>query len=669
MRDKFVPKHNACNKPHWSEKGSVPLDVKTRALLKQKDKLHRIWLNAHVEDEKTIARENYTKARNKAKSAVRAAKRAYEKRIAIVAKSNPKPFWAYTRRNMKTVTSVSALLEDVNDPSSIKYTDKAKSDILQRQFLSVFTVEPDDEIPDAPQLTETIPELRVSEENVRELLMSINVNKTTGPDELHPKMLKELPCCLIAPITSLFNSTLSSGVLPNDWKLGRISPIYKKGSKKHAENYRPISLTAILCKLMEKLIRSHLMEHLKKHKLLSSKQFGFISGRSTTTQLLYFIDKCVNSIAEGNVVDVIYFDFAKAFDSVPHKRLLQKLKSFGIAGNVYKWIKAFLIGRKQFVSVNRALSEYAEVLSGVPQGTVLGPILFVIYINDLLDQVNSDGVLYADDTKIFKTITCKEDAYSLQSDIDKLEAWTKIWLMKFHPGKCHALTLGKFENIKYAHNYKVCGQDIEHVSVEKDLGIHIDEEMSFEEHICIKARVANALMGKIRRTFTNLDGNTFKKLYTSMVRQHLEYGHSVWCPFLLKHIHLLERVQERATKLVDGYGDLDYGDRLRKLGLTTLRFRRLRGDLIEMYKHFHSYDKSAVTGPSFSATERPSRRHKYQLREPLRDRIRGTKENSFYGRVIKLWNDLPRNVAEAESVNSFKNGLDKHLKHHPWMFC
>ena len=410
------------------------------------------------------------------------------------------------------------------------------------------------------------------------------------------------------------------------------------------------------------------MKHLIEHKLLSPRQFGFISGRSTTTQLLYFIDKCVNIIAEGKVVDVIYFDFAKAFDSVPHKRLLHKLKSFGIYGNVYNWIKAFLLGRKQFVSVNGVSYDIAEVLSGVPQGTVLGPILFVMYINDLLDQVESDGVLYADDTKIFKTIMSKEDAYSLQSDIDKLEEWSTLWLMKFHPGKCHVLTLGKFSDIQYAHNYKVCGNSIEHVSVEKDLGVHIDEELSFEHHICIKARIANALMGKIRRTFTYLDGRTFKKLYTSMVRQHLEYGQSIWSPFLLKHIHLLERVQERATKHVDGYSNLDYSERLKKLGLTTLRFRRLRGDLIEMFKHFCLYDKDAVTGPSFQENHRSSRKHKHQLREHFRARRRGLSENSFYGRVIKLWNDLPRHVAEEENVNRFKNALDKHLDKHPWKY-
>ena len=200
--------------------------------------------------------------------------------------------------------------------------------------------------------------------------------------------------------------------------------------------------------------------------------------------------------------------------------------------------------------------------------------------------------------------------------------------MNFHPGKCHALTLGKFENIQYAHRYKVCNQDIEHVNVEKDLGVHIDEGLTFEEHICTKVRIANALIGGIRRAFTFLDGQTLKKLYTSMVRPHLEYGQSIWSPFLLKYIDMIERVQERATKLVDGYGKLDYCERLKKLGFTTLRYRRLRGDLIEMYNHFNSYDKEAITGSSFRIRARPSRKHRHQLFEQAHT---GSKKTRFHG--------------------------------------
>ena len=192
----------------------------------------------------------------------------------------------------------------------------------------------------------------------------------------------------------------------------------------------------------------------------------------------------------------------------------------------------------------------------------------------------------------------------------------------------------------------------------------IDEQLSFDEHICRKVRIANL----VRRTFTFLDKDTLKKLFISLVRPHLEYGQSVWSPFLMKHINMIEQVQERATKLVNGIADHDYPERLKKLGLTTLRFRRLRGDLIEMYKHFYKNDKDALTGPSFKVRDRPSRQHDHQVVEQVRTRELGLRENAFYGRISRTWNKLPRHVAEAKSINAFKNALDKHLEAHPWKY-
>ena len=419
---------------------------------------------------------------------------------------------------------------------------------------------------------------------------------------------------------------------------------------------------------MESFLKDAIMKHLLENNLLSPRQYGFINGRSTVTQLLSYLDSCATKIAKGEVVDVVYLDFQKAFDTVPHARLIKKLEAYGIDGEMLSWITEYLKNRTQVVTINGESSTIGDVISGIPQGTVLGPLLFVIYINDILDNINSDGLLFADDTKIFRSITCKEDSQTLQDDIDELEKWSDLWLLKFHPDKCHLLTLGKFENIVYCHRYKVGGKEIEHVFDEKDLGVVMDSELAFADHITEKVKKANSIVGIIRRSFSCLDKVTFVKLFTAFVRHHLEYGQAVWSPHLRKYIDMIESVQIRATKLVDGFGKLTYSERLKQLQLPTLAFRRLRGDMIETYKHFHSYDHDTLP-TSFRPRNRPSRSHKYQI-HPIkpRDGERGIHKNSFYCRIVDLWNNLPSSVVEAPTLNAFKNKLDEHWKDSPLQF-
>ena len=332
---------------------------------------------------------------------------------------------------------------------------------------------------------------------------------------------------------------------------------------------------------MEKLVRDAILCHLVENNLLSKKQFGFVSGRSTVTQLLNYLDICAEVVANGGIVDSIYFDFSKAFNTVPHNRLSVKMKAYGIDGKLLTWIESFLTGREQMVKVNGELSSSKPVISGIPQGSVLGPLLFVMYINDLPDTVQSNVLLFADDTKIFKQVSSIDDSVALQNDIDALNRWSDKWLLKFNTDKCHVLTLGKFEKITHTHRYTQYGDELDHVFEEKDLGVIIDMELTFEEHIATKVKKANGIMGLIRRTFSFLDGETFKKLYTSFVRPHLEYANTMWSPHLRKHIKMLEKVQERATKLVDGMKNMNYAERLKKLDLPTLQHRRERGDMIQ----------------------------------------------------------------------------------------
>ncbi len=282
----------------------------------------------------------------------------------------------------------------------------------------------------------------------------------------------------------------------------------------------------------------------------------------------------------------------------------------------------------------------------------------------MLDGIATDGLLFADDTKIFRQIKSREDAVELQSDLQKLEDWTKDWLLRFNADKCHVLTLGKLENIQYTHRYKIGGEELEHVFEEKDLGVYVDSELSFDEHIATKVKKANQLVGLIRRSFDYLDGKTFVKLYTALVRPHLEYAQSIWSPHLKKHRHIIEKVQMRATKLVDNMSELEYSDRLKLLNLPTLAFRRMRGDVIELYKHFRKYDRD-ILSKSFQPKERTNRTQDFLLHERRpKDGERGVQTNSFYYRSPRHWNNLPRKIVGAENTNTFKNRLDEYWKDH-----
>ena len=666
LRGTFVPQKSTSNLC-WKAKFQTPLRKITRKAIKEKTILHRKMMSTFMAaDKQQQARLKYAKARNRVKALVRKDKRDLERKIALEAKSKPKLFWSHTRRKLRTKVGVAPLLENKQDKNSLVFDDEKKANLLQKQFSSVYTKEPLENIPSVQLRTgNKVIHVEIKPEAVNKKLKSLNTNKSCGPDDLHPRLLSELADIISEPLAIILNLSIATRAIPKEWKLANVVPVFKKGSKSLAENYRPISLTCVLCRVMESFLKDSIMEHLLKNNLLSPRQHGFISGRSTVTQLLAYLDSCVRSIANGNVVDVVYLDFQKAFDTVPHSRLIKKLQAYGIDGKLLDWVAEYLKNRNQVVTVNGESSLVGDVLSGIPQGTVLGPLLFIIYINDILDDVDSEGLLFADDAKIFRTVTCKDDALLLQQDISQLEAWSDKWLLKFHPDKCKLLTLGKLENIKYCHRYKVSGQEIEHMFEEKDLGVTMDSELTFAEHITEKVNKANSLVGIIRRSFSRLDKDTFVKIFVAFVRPHLEYGQVIWAPHLRKYINMIEKVQIRATKLIDGFGKLSYSERLGKLNLPTLAYRRLRGDMIETYKHFHSYDPT-ILPPSFIRRDRPSRSHDFQIQPIIpKDGERGVQKNSFYCRIADTWNQLPRDVVIAPTMDAFKNRLDKHWKDLP----
>jgi hypothetical protein len=351
----------------------------------------------------------------------------------------------------------------------------------------------------------------------------------------------------------------------------------------------------------------------------------------------------------------VYLDFAKAFDSVPHERLLRKVQALGIGGNVLQWIRDFLVGRRQRVSVNGTVSDWAAVRSGVPQGSVLGPVLFVAFINDLPDVVSSLCSMYADDTKVYGAA---ENVSKLQDDLDRLVDWADTWQLRFNADKCNVLHLGKI-NKQQSYDMRKHGSSDKKTlgksSLEKDLGVHVDKDLRFSQHIETQVNKANKLLGLIRRSYEYLDGESMKMLFIALVRPHLEFGNVVWSPKLEKDKHLVESVQRRATKIIPGLKNKTYEERLKHMKLPSLSYRRLRGDLIEVYKYTHGIYKIPNKLLELE-TRNNTRGHAYKLKK-LRCNTT-LRQHFFTSRVTDSWNSLPNAVVEAQSLNSFKNRLD-----------
>ena len=288
-----------------------------------------------------------------------------------------------------------------------------------------------------------MPNITVSRAGVIKLMANIKEHKATGPDGIPGRLLKYCAYELADTFTLLFQKSLEQGRVPHDWKKARIVPIFKKGDKSKVENYRPISLTSIACKLLEHIIHSNIMDHLDAHNILNSAQHGFRQRRSCETQLITTLDDFSKCLDKKQQIDGILLDFSKAFDKVDHQKLLHKLHNFGIQNSLLKWMESFLLGRQQTVIVDGAESPPKPVLSGVPQGTVLGPLLFLIYINDITHKLSPGTIirLFADDSLLYRIIKSPEDAKILQKDLDTLQKWELENKMEFHPGKCLVLRI------------------------------------------------------------------------------------------------------------------------------------------------------------------------------------------------------------------------------------
>ena len=326
-----------------------------------------------------------------------------------------------------------------------------------------------------PNPTNPMPQIRIGQAGVLKLLLDIKENKATGPDGIPGNLLKICAHELAPVYTVLFQASLDQGCLPSDWKKANIVPVFKKGNRARVENYRPISLTSVSSKLLEHIIHSMIMDHLERHSCLNENQHGFRQRRSCETQLITTVRDFTLSLNEQGQTDSILLDFSKAFDKVDHDRLLTKLSTLGIGDSLHQWIHSFLSNREQAVLVDGSSSSPAPVLSGVPQGTVLGPLLFLVYINDISDGLSLGTIirLFADDALLYRQIKSPEDHAILQKDLNHLQTWADTNKMEFHPAKCQVLRFTNKRKPSPA-EYKIQNTTLARVDSAKYLGVILD---------------------------------------------------------------------------------------------------------------------------------------------------------------------------------------------------
>ena len=597
----------------------------------------------------------YKKYRNSVKKQIEIAHNKYVNEVigGSLEDGDGKAFWNYIKLNRTDSIGVPPLKDENNN---VIESNRGKANVLNNHFQSVFTNEDTTNIPSkGPSPFTEIEDIIVTSPGIEKQLQNLKPNKAAGPDQISPWILKNFANECARMLQIIYIQSYETGNLPSEWKTAVVSPIHKKDDKSSPKNYRPISLTCIACKVMEHVLCSHMSKFFQANNILSPHQHGFRKGFSTETQLITVLDDWLRSLDKRRRTDVLLLDFSKAFDTVPHKRLLHKLSYYGISGKTHRWIENFLTSRSQCVQVCGERSGWVKVSSGVPQGTVMGPLLFLIYINDITSKVRSKIKLFADDAVLYSEIMTPNDMLSFQHDINQLHKWSYTWQMNFNLTKCNIMSISRSkQTVDPPPRYHIQNHELEVVDSHKYLGVMIQDDLQWDSHVrAVKAK-ATKLLGLIRRNLSSCSPQVKEQAYNSLVRPGLEYAAAAWAPHEKQHIKALEAVQRSAVRFVSGnYSRYSSVTTLRRdLGWETLHCRRHLAAATTFYKIVNHLVYLPIPPTVLPADSRTRSNHPYKFRHIAAQS--DAYKYSFFPHIIPLWNSLPLTAVTAASPKSFQ---------------
>ena len=555
-------------------------------------------------------------------------------------------------------------------------TFKEKATLFNKYFCTQCTpFSNDSELPVFSfRTTSRISIFEITDREISDIITTLNTKKAHGPDNISVSMIKLCGQHIFLPLKIIFDNILDTGIFPDQWKEANVTPVHKKKDKQDIVNYRPISLLPILAKIFERIIFKNLYNYLSSNKLISKNQSGFRPGDSVTNQLLYLVNEIHTAFDEKNCLEVrsVFLDMSKAFDKVWHDGLIFKLKQNGVEGKLLALFKNYLSNRKQRVVLNGVESDWGEIKAGVPQGSVLGPLLFLVFINDLEDGIKSSVKFFADDTSIFSVVQDPlVSANELNYDLCLISRWAHQWKMSFNPDPTKQAEELLFSNKLSRPSHPPLyfnGIEVKNVSEHKHLGLVLDSKLSFTTHINEKIARARKGIGIIKHLSPYLPLKSRDQIYKTYVRPHLDYCDIIYhIPVISSdfdssltlnyQMNVLERTQYQAALAVSGTWKGTNRDKiLEELGWETLDHRRFFRRLTQFYKIMNNLTPEYLKVPI-----PPLHGHLFGCRStnvirPISCRTERY-QNSFFPNGVTSWNDIGPELRGSKSLSAFKKNI------------